>query len=396
MKPFWAYLRVRLTSADPGKAMVDVVQSGVTVYRAQRDDDSIDSVFYIRRQDKKRLEELARRRGYELRTEGAAGLYWVLRGLSKRPVLVGGILTLLLVTLFLPTRIFFVRVEGNVNVPTRLIIEQCAESGICFGASRREVRSERVKNALLEAMPELQWAGVNTSGCVATVTVQERSDNLEDEKQEGICSIVAARDGVITSVTVSAGNSLCHVGQAVRAGQLLVSGYTDCGISIRAGHADAEIYAQTQRELFAITPAERNEKGETTAAEKKYALLLGKNRINFYKSSGISGVSCDKIYSEYYMTLPGGFTLPVAIIVEEWSYRSVSMTQIPEDETQQLLSSFAQWYLPRQMTAGQVMARVETFSQDGDTASLQGYYACTEMIAQVRSEEILIPYGNDQ
>ena len=388
-------IRVNLTSADPARAMMEVTSSGITVYEANREDDGIVSCFLIGRKDLKHLQKLCERRGYDIKVSGAGGIYWAAFQLLKRPILVLGIAVLCLLAVYLPTRVFFVRVEGNTSIPTRLILEKCEESGICFGASRRLVRSEKVKNALLEAIPELQWAGINTSGCVATVTVRERSDLTESEEKSAVTSIVALRDGIITQCTVTGGTGLCRVGQVVRAGDLLVSGYTDCGISIRAGRAEAEIYAQTQRELTAIIPTQWTQKARNGFGEKKYALLIGKKRINFYKSSGISGTGCDKIYSEYYITLPGGFVLPVAIVTEVWTACEESVLEISDEDAKIFLSDFAARYLPGQMVAGSILTAIETVSSEGELACLQGYYACTEMIAQVRNEEIVKPYGND-
>ena len=37
------------------------------------------------------------------------------------------------------------------------------------------IRSEKVKNSLLQRIPQLQWAGINTDGCVAVISVREKT-----------------------------------------------------------------------------------------------------------------------------------------------------------------------------------------------------------------------------
>lgn len=385
-------VRATLTSADPGNALAEINSRGITVFDAAGKDDGIVSEFSVRRQDVPSLRRLAKKKGYGLTVTRSAGIYWTVKNLLHRPVLVLSLILFCVLGMYLPSRVLFIRIEGNSTVPTRLILEKCAECGISFGASRSGVRSETVKNALLEAIPQLQWAGVNTSGCVATVTVRERTDAEKEESSGGVCSIVAACDGVITECTVIRGNRLCRVGQAVRAGDVLVSGYTDCGLCIQATRAEAEIYARTQRELTAITPTIWTRESENRVTEKKYALIIGKKRINFYKGSGISGTSCDKIYSEYYITLPGGFTLPVAVVTEAWTYADETRT-VQTDES--VLTEFAQRYLTQQMTAGSILSGDAAITEADGVLLLQGNYACTEMIARVRNEEIIKPYGND-
>ena len=386
-------IRVNLTSSDPALALRELSKAGITVYNATRQADDIVVQLVLDRRDLQRLKVLAGKKGYNVQQVNNRGIYWTAKRLLKRPILVLGVFVFLLLVFYLPSRVFFVRIEGNERIPDRLILEKCEECGIRFGASRRQVRSEKMKNALLEAIPELQWAGINTSGCVATITVRERSDADIEEQKSGVSSIVAACDGIITSCTVIRGTGVCQVGQAVREGQLLVSGYTDCGISIQACRAQAEIYAQTRRELTVVAPTNWLTQGDDTKSIKKYAVIIGKKRINFYKGSGISGTTCDKIYEENYITLPGGFQLPVAIITETWTI-SANDIEMPVN-ADGLLPAFAEQYLKDVMVAGTILSREETITEADGLLRLQGKYACSEMIAQDRNEEIIKPYGND-
>lgn len=382
-------VQVELTSADPAAAISHINAAGIEIFGAQREDDNIVTRFSVRRQDIKKLRALTEKRGYALTLSRRRGIYWIGKKLLRRPVLVIGISIFLLLAIYLPTRVFFFEIEGNIGIPTRLILEKCEECGISFGVSRREVRSEKMKNALLQAIPELQWAGINTSGCTAVITVNERTAVQKPESEGGVSSIVASRDGVITEVTTTKGNAVCRVGQAVKAGEVLISGYTDCGISIQATNAKGEVYAATNRDFTAISPLNWHYQETKTVTEKKYSVIIGKKRINFYKCSGISGTTCDKMYEESYVTLPGGFQLPVILVTEIWTYYEETDVTLPEPS----LSGFANRYLLEQMIAGKIVSRVEQGSAEDGLYSFQGNYACTEMIGQVRSEETIKPYA---
>ena len=323
------------------------------------------------------------------------GLYWAFKGFLRRPVLLIGLMIFIALAMYLPSRVLFIQVEGNTTIPTRLILEKSEECGITFGASRRNVRSEKMKNALLEAIPELQWAGINTSGCVATITVRERSIKDDQGVSKGVGSIVAIRDGVIAECTVTKGTPACKVGQAVKAGEVLVSGYTDCGFCIKATKAEGEVYAFTQRELTVSTPENWQIRGAETRQVKKYAVIIGKNRINFYKDSGILDDRCDKMYKESYITLPGGFQLPVILVTEVWTYHTNDEITLDQERAAATLSNFAQTYLAQHMIAGRILMETENISSEDGTFYLQGNYACHEMIGQVRSEEIIKPDGNN-
>ncbi len=390
---FWRYLdgvvTVELTSADLRGAMALIQKEGFQLRELESPDD-LTLRFQLRRREYKRLRKLCEKRGEELRALSHKGLYWTLMGLKERPILVLGLTLLVILSIWVPGRVFFVQVEGNGSIPARQIVEAAAQCGIGFGASRRQVRSEKIKNALLEAMPQLSWAGVNTYGCTAVITVRERADIAKEPQLPKVSSIVASRDGIIRQMTVLRGNAVCTVGQAVKAGQVLISGYTDCGLTIQAVAAQGEIFGETNRTLTAVCPANYAQRREETSRKQKISLIIGKKRINFTNSSGNSDTLCAKIYEENYISLPGGFVLPVAIAVETWTFYETAETDYPSAE--QLLTAFAQGYLPTQMLAGKILLSQEELAQQDGLWQLRGSYSCYEMLGITRIEENVPDY----
>ena len=381
-------VEAELTSADPEGTLAAAAEKNIAVFSVTRKEALVMRLRVFRR-DLPALRKLCEKRGDRLSVRRTLGIYWTVKRFFARPVLALGVGLLLFLTLFLPTRVLFVRVEGNSTLPDRQILEAAETMGIRFGASRRGVRSERIKNALLGAIPELQWAGVNTRGCTAVISVRERTpEEKAGEEENRVGSVVAARDGVIVSCTVLEGTSKCTPGQAVRQGQVLISGYTDCGICIRAAWAKGEVYARTRREITVIAPAEWGERTEQTGSAVRYSLILGKKRINLWKGSGIWDGSCGRIETEYPLVLPGGFQLPAALAVEELTFWDTVPSAPEEVASQAELKAFAGAYLASQMVAGKILDRSESvFSQAGGYV-LTGQYDCLEMIGRERAEEI--------
>lgn len=381
-------LSAEITSADIPGFLAAVNCIGIPLFSVQiKDPLTVCVRFY--RSDWGDLQTLAERRGETVRLFRRLGVYWLMKSVLSRPVLVVCMTALVLLAVILPTKILFVKVEGNTSVPTKFILEKAELCGITFGASRRQVRSEQMKNSLLSAIPQLQWAGINTVGCTAVISVEERAAKELSKPEKGVGSIVAVRDGIVQSCTVTKGNALCKTGQAVKAGEVLVSGYTDCGIKIQATRAEAEIFAQTIRELTVLTPVNYALKGDVKAVEKKYCIIIGKKRINFYKDSGISDTTCDKMYREYALSLPGGFTLPISFGIEQRILYNNQSVAVASGDAQSYLADFADDYLPGQMVSGKILARREAATQLADVCCLQGQYICLEMIGRVQSEEII-------
>lgn len=385
-------VQVRLTSADLTAAFRAMGNHRVEAFGI-RWINELTAEFAVARKDFRRLKALIKRRGDTLEVKNRRGIYWTVKQLLKRPVLCFGMLFMLALTLYLPTRILFVEVDGNRIVETNRILEAAEGCGLGFGSNRRAIRSEQIKNQLLQQLEDLQWAGVNTYGCRAVISVKERKKEQNAQSNETVTSIVAGRDGIIEHLTVHSGNRLCAPGQAVREGQVLISGYTDCGICIRAGRAEGEVFARTTRNLSCKYPVDFNMKGEITGSEKKISLLIGKKQINFFKDSGISTLGCDKMYSVKYMTLPGGFRLPLALVVQTQTNYELSSGTVSEEAAQQWLSCFARQYLTGQMIAGEIRGKTEQLERSNESLVLQGTYECLEMIGQKRFEEYHFDYG---
>lgn len=384
-----ATVTVELTSADIPGAMAVIQSAGFQIWDLEMPD-ILTLRFHLRKKDYQKLRKLCEKRGDQARLLSQSGLYWSFASLKKRPILVVGLLLLLMFSLWVPRRVFFVRVEGNSCIASRQIAEAAAQCGITFGAARREVRSEKMKNALLEAMPELAWAGVNTYGCTAVITVRERTVSAQTKESCAVSSIIANMDGVIRQITVLRGTGLCTVGQAVKAGQVLISGYTDCGFSIRAAAAEGEIFAETNRKFTAVFPTNYTLRREQTGTSRKISLIIGKKRINFTNSSGILGTGCAKIYEENYVSLPGGFVLPVAIAVETWTYYHSDCAELAD--AQSMLSDFVSYYLSSQMCSGKILLADEILHEQDGFLRLTGSYSCYEMIGITRIEENIPEY----
>ena len=340
------------------------------------------------------LTAICRRKGASISCTRRRGLSHFTNSVWKRPVLLGSIGFLLFLTLWLPERVLFVSVDGYASVSPLEILNAAQQCGIRFGATRSLVRSEEVKNALLDKMPSLQWVGVNTKGCVAILSVREKQ---EEQKQQAkaVSSLVAIRDGIVITGTATAGELRCKPGQVVRSGEVLVSGYTDCGISVRAEKAKGEIFALTVRPLTVVAPLRYGQKGSSGVEIKKFSLIIGKKRINLSKDSGISYATCDKIREEYVLTLPGGFALPVTLVVDR--YYSWDMTEVSAESPEgRLLSrNAAEAYLMESMIAGEILDVILKETFDESVYRLEGQFLCSEMIARERNEEIMEEYGKN-
>jgi len=388
MKSMAGMLEVEITSAFPEETLKEAADAGVSVFSAKTDQ-ALKCAFRIHRRDYPLLKKICQKRGDRLEVLKRIGVFWSAKRLVSRPILLSGFLLLLILMLAIPTRILFIRVEGCETVPQRRILEAAETLGLSFGSSRRQIRSEQIKNGLLSMIPELKWAGVNTKGCVAVISVRERTAAQEAIEEGGrVGHVVAVRDGIIDSVTVTQGTGLCQTGQAVKQGQVLISGYTDCGRILQASLAKGEVYAKTSRNLTAVSPLTWLARGEKDQTRWNLTIIIGKKRIKLWKGSGIWDSTCGRISKEIPLTLPGGFQLPMTLVTEQIVLYKTFPFQADSDQMAEELSNFADKYLSGQMIAGKILNSQLNYSQEPEKLIMDGRFDCLEMIGREQTERI--------
>lgn len=376
------YLRIRIISADIERVLTVLTGNGIELINIARIDYLTVEVT-IFKHDFGGTKVILDKLNSSFAVIQQKGLLFSIRRAIKRPVLVLGFILFILLTQCLSERIFFIQIQGNDHVSTAEILNHAEQYGVKFGTKAADIRSEELKNVLMQRIPNLQWVGITTSGTVATIHVKERSVDAQKDtvtlQSYGIC---AARDGMITEMVIKRGTPLVSVGEQVREGDILVSGYTDCGIKIRFEIPDAEIFAYTTRENSFVTLPETNIRTKIIDEHCCFSIRIGKKVINLCNHSGIHDTTCVKMYEEDYWTLPGGFQLPIS--VKQVTCRSYETRKSEVMDISQWLPQFAARYLHRQMIAG-VILQEELFWRN--PCELTGTYVCHEMIGQVKSEE---------
>lgn len=380
-------LRIEFSSADPTNYISELGKHEITLHDIRFKND-LTFCAHIEHKEYFRVAKIAKHKNCNIKVLDRNDLLYHLRKTARRPVLILGVLIVLLLTIYLPTRILFLEIKGNERINSIEIKNCLEENGVYFGVSRRSIRSEAIKNAVLSELPELQWVGVNTYGCVAVISVKESGDLLEKGQESGISSVISSADAVIAGITVKRGTALCSVGQAVKKGQKLISGYTDCGIALRGERATGEIYGYTRREIIALTLQPDHMVANGDARRVRFSIKLGKNIINLRKDSSNLGMGCGKIYSEIYISLPGGFDLPIAIVKETYIPYVADIRKNQSQQCDWLLVSVEN-YLHRQMRQGEILAKEYSFI---DTTTYEGMtcrYFCKEMIGYELIEELI-------
>lgn len=391
---FRGTLRVELVSAEPGQALTYYAAHGIR-YTAPDLTAPLTVQLTLPPGQWPAFAAMAQKRGDKCRILSRRGLRATLRSGRRRLLFWVALAGLCGLTLYGPQRVWFVEVEGNVNVPDREILAAAEVCGVRFWAKSGEIRSEKVKNQMLNLVPELQWAGVNFSGGVAVISVRERVEGEPVRQRDTITDVVASRDGIVVSMSVLGGQGLCKVGQAVRAGELLVTGVVEHEYRIQYTHADAEIYALTQHEIQAVFPTQWRKKVYTGRQWQRISLVVGRKRIKILGNSGIPQGTCDKMTETKTLTLPGDYALPVCLVTETYREYTTEPVELPAEAAEAALAGVSAELVEQEMLAGQILDRKAELSQGDGLICLDTVFSCREMIARQREVKLFEGDANE-
>lgn len=377
---------LELTGTDVSASLNKFNEAGITFLRVNK----IDEITYLIKTKRKYLKTLyllSEKQGDSLRVLHTSLIYRMMSIIKQHITLISILLILCVLAIIIPSRVFFIRVAGNSRISDEEIIAAAENCGLNFGMRRRDIRNEKIKNQMLMEIPLLQWVGVNTKGCVAVINVRERFDYEAINEPEKISNIIASADGFILNGTANKGTALFYEGQSVQKGQILISAYTDCGQYLKAVQAEGDVFAQTSRNMTAISPVVSYYRTGNHSIQKKYSLIVGKKRINLLKDSGISDVTCGRIYKEYKMHFPGDFDVPVALCVETLINTDIQQKKDFKHDRTADMRLYLDSYLSTQMIAGKIIYSEYNEDISSDISMILGSYICHEMIGREKTIE---------
>lgn len=280
----------------------------------------------------RRLLREAETRGWEIRVTREFGIPHTLWRYRRRAGLFLGMLLAGILTWTSGRVVWDVRVSGNETVPTAVILDGLRECGLSVGARTDGIHAGELENRFLILSDEISWISVCMDGTVANVQVIENKIPPEDPPKKP-ANLIAAADGQIEVLQLYHGQSVVKVGQAVRKGDLLVSGiYQSPTMQCRFLRAAGEVLARTEHEFTVEIPLTYEQKDYGAAKRGEVTLSFFDFSLNFFKKTGNQSKPCDIIKEEIRIPSPSWAPVPVYLTVEKrMPYETVFATRSYED-----------------------------------------------------------------
>lgn len=337
--------------------------------------------LWVQERDLPELESLCRQGRCEMKLLEKQGGSGNLRLLRRRWAL---LLAAILVSAVLGLSSLFVweiEVQGCERLSPGQVLRALADCGVERGSYWPALTPDLVRSRMLNRMPEIAWMTVNVSGSRAVVLVQERAEKPEIYQESAVSDLVAARTGIVARVRVENGYPLVQEGQSVVEGEVLVSGTVEnLTQPSRQLRARGSVLADTWYEQTAVCPPAAEQKGEVVSKSSRFALKVGRKRINFYRKGKKTLDGCDRMVHEYNLGVEGLFALPLTLVREDCVRRqSLAPTEARKEPMAERLRSQLQERLEGEVLSSQT----GSYRAEGSVyVTLRAH--CREEIAQNR------------
>lgn len=269
--------------------------------------------FLVPLYEKKRILKLLSEYHFTVESTKNGGLPPYLWSFRRRVGLILGILSAAGIITAGSLFLWNVRIVGCRTVSEADVRRLLQGQGVEVGAYIPPIDAKVAAEEILLQDPRIAYLAINIIGTTCEVQVTE-SKFAAPRKEQLPSSIIAAYDGLIQRVEVYDGQLMVRHGEAVRAGQVLISGLCDSyeGVA-RLETASGVVIAKVEREFCVEVPLVEEVVKKKSGEIKSQALIFFKKSIKLSKTSSILPPTYGTIIRKEAWTLPGGLTLPIAI-----------------------------------------------------------------------------------
>lgn len=297
LNKFFKFLRGYVIIAVYGKSaerfMNICLHRGVEIWNTVPVDGGISMCIY--RRDFYRLREVARKCRVRVRITEKCGFSEKVRLYRKRYVFAAAIGVCVAVMTIMSQFIWLVEINGVKNSDIESIMNTLNSLGIHRGALRYNIpEGNEIKRRIINDTDGISWAWVYIEGAKARVEIYESIIPPDIIDKSTPCDIVAACDGVIKKMVVKSGEEAVHQGDAVSAGDVIVSGKVPV---YKEGYEEEYIYVHSMATVEAYTSYTKTGEYKTYY---EHRIPTGKHKTRIYAE--LMG----KVFSPPYKEIPYG------------------------------------------------------------------------------------------
>lgn len=376
------FVRFKAFGKFPERFFNLCAKNNITVWNIRRKNGYIEACIFVK--DYKKVRKIRGKCAVRLRIIRKYGLPFILKKYQKRLGFVVGCVIFFVILNIMSMHIWNIKVVGNQTIDTQTVFDALTKIGIKHGTRISEIDASNARQQLILQLDRISWAAINIEGTKATVDITEVKQ-LPDQQEKPPCNLKAAFDGRIVSMEINEGTPLVNVGDAVVAGDMLVSGIIEYKTGQSAlKHAAGKIIAETNRQLSFHATFEQNHEVETGKIKKRRVLDFFGLKIPLYLGT-VKG-NYKKQVDSWRFEAHDSY-LPITITTAQFIEIENVITMLDQEQALEVARSEIEKMEQNQLDGAKIINRQEIVEYTNIGVKLTVNYTCHEDIAV---EEILL------
>lgn len=285
----------------------------------------------------KMIKPVARKTRCRVRIIKKRGIPFTLNRYKRRKAFLIGAAAFVVLIYTLTSFIWTIEITGNVKVEQEQLLQKLEAMGIKPGVVKFGVDTKTIAGDLMLEIKELAWIGVTVRGTKIKIEVEERRTPPELVAKDVPCDIIAAKDGLVKSVVVKAGQEAVKPGDTVMHGQVLISGAVATKneqINTRLVHAIGSVKARTWYEASRVVNIKVYDKERTGNKKDYYSLVLLTKRIG-REPEVLPYENYDKVEISKKLSLGKDLELPFEFVIDRFYENNIIEREISLEEAKQ-------------------------------------------------------------
>lgn len=266
----------------------------------------------------KKLNDIASEYHMKVREIKKQGLIYKILPYKKRFGIVLGIIFSIAIIFFLSNTTLKIRVIGCDEAIYQDILSVLQENGVEAGKFIPSMDFDKIERNIITKLKDVSWISIRSSGGIITVNISQTDKKPEIVPRRLPCNIISTKDAQIKKVQVYAGQLMVLIGDGVKKGDLLVSGFVvDKNGKATYYYAQGEIIGEYEEEINFTQPLSEEVKIISTNSETRNYFNFFSCKIPMYIGKKIKGEYSYNERTNYFSL----FTLKLPIGITHCSYQ---------------------------------------------------------------------------
>lgn len=302
IKYFRGYVEVALWGYAPERFLNLCSNHNILIWDLRQEGEVY--YFHISVDGFRSLKPLLRKSGTRVKISRKNGIPFFFFRYRRRKILFLSIFACMLILYTLSRFIWKIQINGNDSVTDDSLLQFLEEKNSSYGTFISDIDCTKLEEEIRSCFKSIIWTSVKREGTTLTIDVQENlvvasqpsgtklPKELMTQEQKGY-DLLALHDGTIETIYVRKGTPLVQQGDAVKKGDVLVSGalpiYDDSGTLTDYQYctADADIQLKTEYTYKDSFPAKHTWKKYSGRQTSRYGLGFGASYLQIpWKKTG--------------------------------------------------------------------------------------------------------------